>query len=447
MRLKQWWDTDFVVELILLALAAPILYFPARFPPALLSIAFVFLLGTWLWRRWRLGYWYAKTPVDWPIFFLFLVMLPVSIWAAPEPLRDQYSWPKAYVLVWNFFLFYTITTHARRHTRLFYLSVGGFIVSGMVIALLAPLGANWLHKLPGSQAILSQLPSVMADLSREGPSGFHPNMIAGGLLYVLPFLISLMWALYRARRTTWFWLTLACTFYMGLVFGLLQSRGGIMGLAVALVAMPLLHYRWGRWALLGGTATVALVTPFVFTDLIRLIGDTPSAAALGGTATLENFRMNLWQQALLAIQDFPFTGSGLGAFQEIAHLLYPLEIPPSYYFGHAHNYWLQAAIDFGVPGLLAIAALWAAGAVQAYRAWRQLAPGVERGIALGMLGALVASLFHGLTDALSMGSTPNLLFWYLFALIFGLGNLYFRAPKGPEREAPLHTTVPAPPRP
>jgi len=55
-------------------------------------------------------------------------MLPVSVWAAPGPLREQYSIPQAMILIWNFFLFWTIVSHGARRKELFHLfaiSFGG----------------------------------------------------------------------------------------------------------------------------------------------------------------------------------------------------------------------------------------------------------------------------------------------------------------------------------
>ena len=86
-RLRRWWDTTFAVELLLLAVTAPLLYFPGRFEATEIAFA-VGLLGLgWVWRRLMIGIWYQRTPADWAIFFLFFVMLPVSVWAAPGPLR------------------------------------------------------------------------------------------------------------------------------------------------------------------------------------------------------------------------------------------------------------------------------------------------------------------------------------------------------------------------
>jgi putative inorganic carbon (hco3(-)) transporter len=59
------------------------------------------------------------------------------------------------------------------------------------------------------------------------------------------------------------------------------------------------------------------------------------------------------------IQDFPFTGMGMNVFRKVVPVLYPLFlIGPDIDIGHAHNEFLQAALDLGIPGLIAFLALY-----------------------------------------------------------------------------------------
>ncbi len=418
------WNVAFVTELFVLGITAPVLYLPQRFGQDAVLFAVGLLAATWLWRRLWIGVWYTATPADWPLFLLFVVMLPVAVWAAPDPLRTQYTWPRALVLLWNLHLFVLFVTYISRQRRLLTPLLLIFLGSALLVALLAPLGVKWLYKLPGVQAILSRVPALLGFLSREGESGFHPNIVAGALLYALPLMIALVVAgLRRQPRSLWLWLLAGAALYTTGVFFLLQSRGGYIGLAVALAVMAALPHRWGRWLLALGAASMLLAATVGGETLLTWVADNPTVEAVGGTATLENFRVEVWSTALLAIGDFPFTGVGLGAFQEVAMLLYPLNVSPGYYFGHAHNFWLQGAIDFGIPGLIAIVAIYLAAIVQTARLWR--APLAPPGLAAGLAGSLIAQSIFSLTDAIPLGSTANLFFWMLFGLILALGNLTF----------------------
>ncbi len=420
-NLRRWWDTTFAVELLLLAVTAPILYFPSRFGTTEIAFAVGLLALGWVWRRLMIGVWYQRTPADWAIFFLFFVMLPVSIWASPGPLRAEYAWPKALVLIWNLHLFSVVVTHASRRRHLALLCLALFMGIALLFALIAPLGTNWLYKIPGAQAVLSRLPSMLGSLSREGGAGFHPNMVAGSLLYVLPLMMATtVVGFFQRRRNLIYWLLALSTLYCAGIFVLLQSRGGYIGLAVAVVAMIGVRYRWGRWMLLAGTIAVVVTLMFGAQNLLDLVADAPTMDAVGGTASLEGFRVELWTAAVYAINDFAFTGSGLGSIQDVLLLLYPVNISPSYYFGHVHNFWLQGAVDFGIPGLVAILALYLVAAVQLRRLWRPSEAPIVPGLAVGLFGCLIAQSIFSLTDAIPMGSTPNLLFWLLFGLIFAV---------------------------
>ena len=76
-----------------LLLAAPALYFPNWFPSWMLWVSLMLLASVWCWRRVRLNQWHAPTPADWPLYFLFAVMLPLAVWAAPPTLRAEYALP------------------------------------------------------------------------------------------------------------------------------------------------------------------------------------------------------------------------------------------------------------------------------------------------------------------------------------------------------------------
>ena len=426
-RLRRWWDTTFAVELLLLAVTAPLLYFPDRFETTEIAFA-VGLLGLgWVWRRLMIGIWYQRTPADWAIFFLFFVMLPVSVWAAPGPLREEYSIPRALILIWNFFLFWTIVSHAGRRKELTVLALVGFGGVSAVIAALAPLGIAWLYKLPVLDQVVTLIPSPLVGAFQGAESGFHPNQVAGTLLYAAPLFIALGFtALFQ--RSHWL-LRIGLILLAGLLGGVLlltQSRGGLLGLGLGAIAMFLLGRRWGRWLLMAGVVGLLAALPLLPTDqLLAIFADAPPAEALGGTDTL-GFRQDVWTAALYGIQDFSFTGMGLNTFREIMFLLYPTSVNPTFNLGHAHNFFLQGALDFGLPGLIGLFALYLSAAAGLTLLWRR--PQIDLGfrilntrlLAIGLAGCLIAQSIYSLFDAVSFGAKTHFFFWYLFALIFAL---------------------------
>ena len=57
-----------------------------------------------------------------------------------------------------------------------------------------------------------------------------------------------------------------------------------------------------------------------------------------------------------------FTGMGMDTFRSVVNVLYPLQIisagSPIKDIGHAHNEFLQAALDLGIPGLIAFISIY-----------------------------------------------------------------------------------------
>jgi putative inorganic carbon (HCO3(-)) transporter len=151
--------------------------------------------------------------------------------------------------------------------------------------------------------------------------------------------------------------------------------------------------------------------------------------------TLEG-RAEVWSRAVYAIQDFPFTGMGMNTFRRVVHVLYPLLLTsPDFDISHAHNEYLQAALDLGIPGLIAFVALHLIAFWMLAQAWR-LADGSSlvmliRAIVLGFGAGLGAHLVYGMTEVVAFGAKPGFVFWMLLGLIVGL---YQQTRSGPIAE-------------
>ena len=434
-------------ELAILALTAPLLYFPDRVLSQVTKVcgcdagwlvpgAVALLALLWPLRRWLTGQWAASLSArprwlaqltSWVLWFWFLVMLPVAIWAAPPPLRLEYSWPRSYILAWNFSLFWTVISHASRSRSALGWGMIGWIGAVQGIAFLAPFGMEARTKLPVIGRIQELIPRPLLGLFSGAESGFSTNQVAGVLLYVLPLLIALCVAGLRARGWRW-WLLLLSTGWIGATLLLTQSRGGLLGLLIGLVALLLLTRRWG-WYTLGVLAAVGAIFIFYLPPgLLDVISDAPGISAVGGVVTIKGFRLLVWEAANFALADFFFTGMGLGTFRELVYLLYPLPgIPPTYDLAHAHNFFLQTGLDFGVPGLAAFLVVYVAAIVQIVRLahwpvqrpiWSQFPYLTPRVLATGWMGCMVGQTVYSLFDAVAMGSKPNFVWWWWMALIF-----------------------------
>lgn len=421
-HLSVYWDTPFAVELLLLALTAPVLYFPGRFPTIAIPVAIALLVAGWFWRRWHVGVWFRRTPADWPLFFLFLVMLPISIWAAPEPLREQYSIPRGLILIWNFFLFWVIASHGSRNRTLWNLSVVIFGGSGIAIALIAPFGADWVAKLPVVGALVVKIPTPLAGMFLGAESGFNLNQLAGTMLYVTPLMVA--WTIYgfseRPVQKAIFLFGGIASAITGVVLLLSQSRTGIIGLLVGLGLFFLILRRQQRWIAVG----ILLVFAIPFFPILEILGmGETTSTQLGNQYLSLKGRPEIWSQGFLALSDFSMTGIGLGTFRKIAPTLYPsLTVPASFDIAHAHNFFLQTGLDLGIPGLIALISILVIGAAQFFIRLQNESP-VRRIWIAGMASALTAQIVYGMFDSVSMGSKTNFLFWFQIALLLSLSNI------------------------
>jgi len=105
--------------------------------------------------------------------------------------------------------------------------------------------------------------------------------------------------------------------------------------------------------------------------------------------TSENFavveRMAHWQAGWYMLQDYPFLGVGPGNYPAVYEDYY---IPPwKEPLGHAHNYYLNMAVEAGVPGLLALL--------------------LVLGLAFRGMGRRIRAADQILTHAHSLSSTSN----------------------------------------
>lgn len=393
------------------------------------------------------------TPLNATLLLMFCMVL-VSLWATFD---IGYSLPKISGMVLGLGVFFAVVRAAER-PRGWTLSLLAFIGIGLGIATLGIFGTSWFtSKITVLNAMTARLPRLIIGL-QGAESGFQPNEIAGALIWVLPLMVVISVALFflqqtlkkgeaRAQRKDWQekmrgWrlvgviiLCLAATFFVAAVFLLCQSRGGYIGLALTLPVLTLivLPRRW-RWYGLIALVVLVIVLGFLVAthwEAVR-IWVTGSNMAADPALSLNSLagRLEIWSRAIYGIQDFPFTGMGMNTFRKVVPVLYPLfTISPEVDIAHAHNEFLQAALDLGIPGLIAFLALYVGAfwmLADTWKATRRPSLNTEywslvtRSLVLGLGGGLFAHLLYGLTDAVALGAKPGVLFWMVLGLIVGL---------------------------
>lgn len=250
----------------------------------------------------------------------------------------------------------------------------------------------------------------------------NPNLLAG---YLLPAVIFSLVAIFAWQS----WLKKALALTMLIVntacLILTFSRGGWIGLVVAVLAvMALLVYWksvemppfWRTWSLpiiLGGLIGVLLLA-VIFVEPVRL---RVLSIFLDRKDSSNNFRRNVWDAVFEMIRDRPIfgIGPGHGSFNKV----YPFYQRPRYTALSAYSILFEVTVETGFVGLACF--LWLIivtfnTALLQVRRLRQLRSG-EGFWLIGAIAILLGMLAHGTVDTVWYRPEVNTLWWLIVALI------------------------------
>jgi putative inorganic carbon (HCO3(-)) transporter len=431
-----------LTEIVLLVALAPLAWFPTpgRFA-ALLAIPAWWL---WRWARQRPGRAaraiIPRTPLDGAITLLVFMVL-VSVYATNDLAA---SLPKIAGVVYGVGLYYGVARVSRAPGAATWASLLAVALAGLALAALGLLGTRWPVKFAGAELLKAFLPARFQGLP-GAETGFDPNEVAGTLVWVLPPALALTAAAARhagaLRRAVGSAGAVGLVLLLGgsaclslLVLALSQSRGAALGLGLVVLLMSAAAL-WRRRRLVVASATAGMIVCVLAVaavgprEVLRLAAGLDSAGEQVASLDTVEGRLETWNRAIFGIQDFPVTGMGMNTFRLLVHLLYPMYIvAPDVDIGHAHNLWLQAALDLGLPGLCAYAAMWLGAGGMLVRVWRTghrirmdaRSLSFARPLALGLAGGLAAHFVFGLADAVAIGAKPGMLWWSMLGLIAGL---------------------------
>jgi putative inorganic carbon (HCO3(-)) transporter len=416
-----------IEPLVVLAIA-PALLFPT---PARFALALCVPL-VWWWNRRVTGHLIPPTPLN-ACLLVLLAMTAVSLVATFDV---AVSLGKVAGVVLGVVVFWAIARWTVSGPRLAAVT-GGFLLAGGVLAVLGLLGTNWFGKFPILAPIIDRLPRAIRGVP-GAEEGFQPNAVAGCLVLFIPLQAALLFS----RAETWLapgakggrraLLVAAQAALLALTAGTLlltQSRGAWVGLMAATLAFLAWHSRRTRVLAAGAVAAFAIAAFTIGTP--RLVD---LAISQSGPEMARNVsgRVELWSRALYGIHDFPFTGMGMNVFRKVMPRLYPTYMAtPGFDVAHAHNHVLQAALDLGIPGLIAYLGLWLGTAALLVRVYRRSTGPVGRVMAGGLGAGLIAHFTFSLTDAIPLGAKVGVLFWVTLALAISLHQIMV-----PPRNAP-----------
>ena len=405
---------------LLLFLLAPFLLFPNP----IRSIALFGLPMIWILQKWQKGYAMPATMLDGAILIILMMTL-VSLYAT---FSVTFSLSKICGLLFHIVIFYAVVeTVKSEHGFVHTLSL--YFMLGLLVAMLGIISTKWLFKVPIIKDITEQLPLIIQGLP-GAETGVSPNQLAGTLLWFFPLLMSLLY--FNAHEKVqelypnhaflkWTRPCLIMTLgIIGFTFMLTQSRGGWVGGIVAIAFLSAVINKKIRWAVVASIMIFIGVASWIgWTNMGNLLVSDSTESVVGNLSSL-GFRQEVWKVASWGIADFPFTGMGLGTFRKVAPVLYPLNVSPDYDIAHAHNQFLQTALDLGIFGLVAYIIIWIRSAYMLAWSWQKSHDPFLKSIILGTASSLLGYLVFAMTDTIALGAKSGVFLWWLFALSVGV---------------------------
>ncbi|MGQ9503098.1 MAG: O-antigen ligase family protein [Anaerolineae bacterium] len=284
-------------------------------------------------------------------------------------------------------------------------------------------------------ALVQAVWGIYQSLMRIGPEGFlifegqllraygtfrQPNPYAGYLGLTLPIAYSIsLWG--TGRVAAWMrtprlghilLFGLAVVSSGGIVAAMYasQSRGAWLGAVAAILTASFVRSK--RAAIIFGSCVIALsvVVALSAADLLptgamQRFAEVMPTIQVPNIVTVEvtdaNFpmieRLAHWQAALDMWRDHLWLGVGLGNYP----VIYPLYAIGRWRdaLGHAHNFYLNVAAETGLVGLLFYEAFWISVFWFNWRVIRATR-GLQRAVAVGILGMLAALSVHNFVDNL-----------------------------------------------
>lgn len=322
-----------------------LLLFPNRW--AVLAFAPVPLI--WISRWIAQGRPSVGTNLDVPLTLIFLTTCMGFVISPERTLSVTMFWH----IILGISLYYSLVNTLDTPERC--LLAGRILVLGAsAVALLTLFGTDWEKVRFLDLEIYRRLPNLVRNPTWGGlmatrGEAFNPRPIAMGLAMLLPVPMAHALLLPWGREKA---VSLGVTLVVGGILLLTQAIQALLGLGLA----TLLLATWRRrraWLAAAGIAAVALAAILSYGPeriaMILLSPDNP----LGIAVVL---RLDMWSRAAAIIKEMPFTGAGLDTFSLIQPRFFPgvlLGTEP-----HAHNLFLQVALDLGIPGLVATLWLW-----------------------------------------------------------------------------------------
>lgn len=347
--------------------------------------ATLFTLAGLYWLRFGLP---RKSPLDWPLLALFLVLLVTSL-TSIDPRR---SLSEFWLVCMSLFLFLFTSEIIQKGASRELILTSTLVVGAIIMAF------AWFEVYQWYATWRAATGSWLPDINYRLPlPNFFSVILNAFLMFSVAFLVMTRKWLFRLL------LGLFIVSDAGLVF-LTSSRGGWLGTACGLFCLTVLsviQFRkrivafWQtlrkRWIVVGGGSVTLTV---ILTALGWLL--YKQAMHPTHTQSLVGARSYLWIPAWNAFLRSPLLGEG--PFTYISQYVSVHSVPPHEFFVYSHNLYLDTLSGSGLPGLVVFIWFVVILIIELFRNFKN-STGFPKAAAAGALAALAAFFSHGLLDS------------------------------------------------
>lgn len=408
------------VGVVLIALPSYLIRFKLfGIPFTLLEAYILILFVAWLWSwlnthrgirsAWRAFLAQVPHPFLWLSLLWVAVGFAASFWSN-DAVAGLGLW-KAFILEPVLFALVFLTTLDKTEALRWLIRCLGLCV--IIIGLVSLFQA--IHLIPSPLPWAEQMPPRFSSVFE------YPN--AAGLLVapIIALFIGLLThpaGVTRGERAFRY----ATLFFGVFATGAAVSEGALLGLALAIGVLALLHKRRKLWIGLGALAIMAtLLVP-------QARGYLVTAGSFRDTSG--DVRLKLWTGTARLLQARPIEGAGLGGFPALYNVYRDpdhVELPL-----YPHNVVLNVWAEMGLAGLALFIIFIIRYFINVIRAYRS-SDGFKRSLSLGLILAMITLLGHGLVDVPYFKNDLAALFFFLIML----AEVVIRNHKTQERLLPV----------
>lgn len=384
--------------------------------PRLAPIVAVAIAATYLVAHWRFGKRLPTTPANVSLGILACIVLVNSLISV----RPAVTFPAAMQILIGIGLLFSISHWT---TRVEHLRLAPVVLAaiGILLVAIAPFTVDWITDKYG--LFPSHFYSLLLPITQKV---IHPNIIAGAVAVLLVTLIVFQRFAWRSLPVSERSLLLLASAALGILLIVTQSRGALVGVLFGLATMMILSWNARR---IGIVAVVGLV---LLAAIVWVVGaDAPLLVDSSTSIRNASGRLEIWSHALEVISDFRFTGIGIGNFATVTDLFYPF-VAAGPGQTHAHNLFLQIAVDTGLPGLaawLSCMFLVLLCCTQTFRFVFTRNSPILTGMSAGLLCGQLTMLVHGLMDAPLWATRPAITVWILWGIALALPIIATASPE------------------